>query len=270
MPTRYVVSTPIGNLEDITLRALRILKEVSLIACEDTRTTRKLLQRYEVATATTSYTEHNHKYKTPQILKALADGDVALVSEAGTPTIHDPGLHLITAALANGFGVVPIPGPSAVMAALAASGLPADRFTFLGFLPGRQSQRRQVWDNAKDAPNTLVAFETPHRLRPSLQEALDILGDRRIAVGREITKLYEEWFRGSISEALAHFTEPRGEFTLVIEAATSVPTGTEAEALDMLRALRAEGMRAQQAVHQVSETLGLQRRTVYSLWLSLE
>lgn len=270
MPSLYVVSTPIGNLEDITLRALRILKEVSLIACEDTRTTRKLLQRYEITTATTSYTEHNHKYKTPQIMKALASGDVALVSEAGTPAIHDPGLHLVTAALANGFDVVPIPGPSAVMAALAASGLPCDRFTFLGFLPGRQGQRRRLWESVKDSPYTLVAFEAPHRLRASLQGALSILGDRRIVAGREITKLHEEWFRGSISEALSHFTEPRGEFTLVIEAATPVPTGTEAEALEMLRALRAKGVRAQQAVRQVSETLGLQRHSVYSLWLLLK
>jgi len=270
MPTLYVVSTPIGNLEDITLRAIRILKEVSLIACEDTRTTRKLLQRYEIGTATTSYTEHNHNYRTPQLLKALADGDVALVSEAGTPAIHDPGLHLVTAALDSGFDVVPIPGPSAVMAAMAASGLPADRFTFLGFLPSRQTQRRRLWDSVKDAPHTLVAFETPHRLRPSLQEALDALGDRRIAVGREITKLHEEWFRGSISEALSHFAEPRGEFTLVIEASAAAPAGTEAEAVEMLRAFRDEGIRAQQAVRQVSERLGLQRRAVYGLWLSLE
>jgi 16S rRNA (cytidine1402-2'-O)-methyltransferase len=269
MPTLYVIATPIGNLEDISLRALRILNEVALIAAEDTRTTRKLLRRYEIRTPLTSYNEHNHKAKAPRIVDTLGDDDVALVSEAGTPTVRDPGMQLIRAVLAEGFSVIPIPGPSAVMAALAASGFSADQFMFLGFLPSKKGQRQRALEQVKAETCTLVAFETPHRLRASLKDGLGVLGDRQIAIGREITKLHEEWFRGTVSEALEHFTQPRGEFTLVIEGAEESPPGDEDEALEMLRELRAGGSKAQEAVTEVSAALKLPRRTVYRLWLSL-
>jgi len=269
MPTLYVVATPIGNLEDISLRALRVLKEVALIAAEDTRTTRKLLQRYEIRTPLTSYNEHNHRAKAPCIMDTLRDADVALVSEAGTPTVRDPGMQLIRAVLAEGFSVIPIPGPSAVMAALAASGFSADRFLFLGFLPSKKGQRQRVLEQAKAETCTLVAFETPHRLLTSLGDVLSVLGDRRVAIGRELTKLHEEWFRGTVSEALEHFAQPRGEFTLVIEGAEESPPGDEGEALEMLRELQAGGSKAQEAVTEVSAALKLPRRTVYRLWISL-
>jgi len=269
MPTLYVVATPIGNLEDVTLRALRVLKEVALIAAEDTRTTRKLLARHGIRTPVTSYNEHNQRAKAPHILDVLKDADVALVSEAGTPTVRDPGTQLVRAALLEGFAVMPVPGASAVMAALAASGLPADQFLFLGFLPARPGQRRRLLAEIRDEKRTLVAFEVPHRLTGSLEDILSTLGDRKLAIGRELTKLHEEWFRGGVSRALERFVQPRGEFTLVIEGSKEGLVGSEGEALRMLRELQASGTKAREAVAKVAAMLGLPRRTVYRLWLSL-
>jgi 16S rRNA (cytidine1402-2'-O)-methyltransferase len=217
MPNLYVVATPIGNLEDITRRALRILSEVKLIAAEDTRKTRRLLETYQIKTPMTSYHEHNKRAKLAYILDYLKDGDVALVSEAGMPGMSDPGYELIAAAAERGIPVVPIPGPSAVLTALVVSGLPTDRFSYTGFLPRRPNARRQFLESLASEPGTLVALEAPHRLRAALNDILLILGDRRIAVCRELTKLHEEVFRGTVSQAISHFAEPRGEFTLVIE-----------------------------------------------------
>ncbi|MDE2861143.1 MAG: 16S rRNA (cytidine(1402)-2'-O)-methyltransferase [Chloroflexota bacterium] len=270
MPTLYVVATPIGNLEDITLRALRILREVDLIASEDTRTTRRLLSRYDIHTPLTSYNEHNSDRKLPTILAALADGDVALVSDAGTPGISDPGLHLVRAAADEGVEVVSIPGPSAVVTALAVSGMQADRFLFLGFLPRRRADRRRLLVSMSRLPYTFVTFETPHRLRDSLADMLDTLGDRSITALREATKLHEETFRGAISDCLAHFQEPRGEFTLVVEGgrpnATPPPT---ADGEAMLRAMLRDGVPAREARERAAAESGLPRREVYRLWLSV-
>ena len=270
MPTLYVVATPIGNLEDITLRAIRILGEVDLIAAEDTRTTRRLLSRYDIHTPLTSYNEHNSARKLPAILTALAGGDVALVSDAGTPAISDPGLELVRAAAEEGVPVVSIPGPSAVVTTLAASGMHADRFLFLGFLPRRRGDRRRLLTSASQLPYTLVAFETPHRLRDTLADMLDALGDRRIAALREATKLYEETFRGAISQALSHFEQPRGEFTLVIEAGkpdTARPSTADVEAT--LRAMLRAGLPAREARDRAAFETGMSRREVYRLWLSV-
>src|SRR3990170_7725 len=283
MPSLYVVATPIGNLEDVTLRALRVLREVSLIAAEDTRTTRKLLAHHAVPAGRqgirqrlVSYNEHNKAARIPRLLAALRDGDVALVSEGGTPVISDPGLDLVAAALEAGFAVVPVPGPSAVTAALAVSGLPSRQFTYLGFPPRRPGERRRLLAALRDDPRAIVAFESPHRRRASLTALREALGDRRVAVCRELTKKFEEGFRGTLSEALDRFAEPRGEFTLVIEGASSgvgatfrSPAGGEAEdaARRELARRKAAGEPAKRAVPEVAARYGLPRRTVYKLWL---
>ncbi|MCH8025207.1 MAG: 16S rRNA (cytidine(1402)-2'-O)-methyltransferase [Chloroflexi bacterium] len=268
----YLIATPIGNLEDITLRALRLLGEVPLIAAEDTRTIRKLLTRHGIAAPKLlSYTERNRKARTPALLAALEEGDIALVSEAGTPAISDPGVHLTQAALAAGHRVVPIPGPSAVIAALAASGLSTRRFHYLGFLPRQPGQRRRLLREVATIPDTLVAFESPHRLRQALTDLIEAFGDRQIAVCRELTKLHEELFRGTATEALAHFARPRGEFTLVIEGAGDTKPKPESS-LDIdvqLRELKRRGVRARDAVRRVSVSTGLPHRQVYSRWLAL-
>jgi len=220
VPVLYAVATPIGNLEDISLRALRCLREVELIAAEDTRTTRHLLNFYNIETAVTSYHEHSKRAKLDQLLDCLEKGDVAVVSEAGMPGLSDPGYRLIAAAIGRGISVVPVPGASAVTAALVVSGLPTDQFIYLGFLPRRQGQRQRLLNSIAGEPRTIVAFESPHRLKGTLSDIQETLGDRRLAICRELTKVYEEVFRGKVSEAREHFTEPRGEFTLVIEGKT--------------------------------------------------
>ena len=270
MPSLYIVATPIGNLEDISQRALRVLREVDLIAAEDTRVTRKLLTRYDIRTRLTSYRESNRESKLPKLLAALEDGDVALVSDAGTPGINDPGSELVRAAAENGIPVVPVPGPSAVTTAIAVSGLPVGEFVYLGFLPRKKGDRRRLLDAFAGDPRTLVALETPHRLRDSLAGILDVLGDRRVAVCRELTKLHEEVFRGVISEALDRFSEPRGEFTLVIEGAVRDDAGhalKKESALDALEKLRADGFTDRDAVAAAAIFTGLPKSAVYRLWL---
>jgi len=269
MPTLYLVATPIGNLEDVTLRALRILREVALIAAEDTRTTRKLLAHHGIKAQLTSYHEHNKAQKIPHILSALQQGDVALVSEAGMPAVSDPGVDLVAAAVAADIAVVAVPGPSAVVTALAVSGLPTRRFTFAGFLPRRRGERRRLLSSLAGQPHTIVALESPHRLLISLADLLEVLGDRRIAVCRELTKLHEEVFRGRVGEALAHFGEPRGEFTLVIEGAVvqEVAPPDEEAIRSELRRLRQQGLGARRAVDEVALRFGLPRRQAYRLWL---
>jgi 16S rRNA (cytidine1402-2'-O)-methyltransferase len=216
----YVVATPIGNLEDISLRALRLLGEVKLIAAEDTRKTRHLLNAYGIETPLTSYHEHSARAKLDYLLGHLEKEDLALVSEAGMPGLSDPGYDLIVAAVERGISVVPIPGASAAITALVVSGLPTDQFVYVGFLPRRKGQRQRLLGSIADESRTILAFETPHRLRETLNDTLEILGDRRISVCRELTKVHEEIFRGRLSQAKEHFVEPRGEFSLVIEGKT--------------------------------------------------
>ncbi len=227
MGTLYLVATPIGNLEDITLRALRVLREAPLIAAEDTRHTRKLLSHFEIPTPV-SYHEHSGPAGIERVLSALAQGDVALVSDAGTPAVSDPGQELVRAALAAGHPVVPIPGPSAVIAALIASGLPSDSFTFFGFLPRNSGERRAELERLRDGEPTLVLFEAPHRLLATLDDLVAVLGDRQAALARELTKVHEEWLRGPLSQLRAHYTggvTPRGEYTLVIAGAPPRASG---------------------------------------------
>jgi len=220
MAALYVVATPIGNLEDVTLRALRVLREVKLIAAEDTRTTRRLLNTYDIRTALTSYHEHSRRGKLDYLLDYLEREDLALVSEAGTPGLSDPGYELIVAAAERGVSVVPIPGASAVVTALVVSGLPTDQFLYVGFLPRRKGQRQRLLAAIVDEPRTIVAFETPHRLSGALSDIEETLGNRRLALCCELTKIHEQIFRGRVSQAREHFVESRGEFTLVIEGRT--------------------------------------------------
>ena len=266
MPKLYLVATPIGNLEDITLRALRVLREVDLIAAEDTRMTRRLTQRYEIDTPITSYHEHNRRAMLPRLLDALAEKDVALVSDAGTPGISDPGCELVEASWEAGYQVVPVPGASAVTAALAAAGVCADRFLFTGFPPRRRGARRALLESLAAERRPLVIFEAPHRLLDTLTDIDELFGDRRIVVCRELTKLHEEVFRGTASEALGHFQERRGEFTLVIEAAATESISRN-EAVRLASRLRAGGVSSKKSVVRLMEETGVSRREAYRIWL---
>ena len=216
--TLYVVATPIGNLEDVTARALRVLREVAIIAAEDTRRTAHLLARYAIATPTTSLHEHNETKKTPALIERLTRGEnVALVSDAGTPLISDPGRHLVRAAIAAGIKIEPVPGPSAVMAALTVSGVSAETFTFLGFPPIRSKDRQLWFEKLANLGHTAVFFEAPHRIRHTLEQMLHVVGDCQIVVCRELTKLHESFVRGQISTIIEGLGDPRGELTVIIE-----------------------------------------------------
>jgi len=264
----YIVATPLGNLEDITLRALRILGEVSLIATEDTRTTGRLLKHFEISCPMLSYYEHNKVTRLERVLAALEVGDVALVSEAGTPLLSDPGYELVRLAIRRGIEVVSIPGPSAVTAALPASGLAPDRFLFLGFLPRKAGDRRRLLAELQRQPATLVFFESPHRLTASLSAMIEVFGQgRSIAVCRELTKLHEEIWRGTLAGALEEWTErePRGEFTLIIEGATDSPVWDRIEVESAMRTALARGLSAKEAVRQIKDRSGWSKREVYSL-----
>jgi len=217
-----VVSTPIGNLEDITLRALRTLKEVDLIAAEDTRKTRKLLTHYQISRPLTSYHDHNKRRKAPDLIRRLLAGkDVALVSEAGTPGICDPGYHLVRLAIEQGIPVIPIPGPSALIAALSMSGLPTDRFVFEGFLPLRPGKRRRRLEGLRAEERTIILYEAPHRLLRLLEEILEVLGDRHLVIVKELTKLFERSYRGRVSRLIEELKgeEIQGEYTVLVQAA---------------------------------------------------
>jgi 16S rRNA (cytidine1402-2'-O)-methyltransferase len=271
MPVLYVVATPIGNLEDISLRAIRVLREVKLIAAEDTRKTRRLLAAYDIKTPMTSYYEHNKLTKLDRVLDCLKEGDVALVSEAGMPGISDPGYELIVAAGRQDIPVVPVPGPSAITTALAVSGLPTDRFLYIGFLPNKAGARRRALESIVDEPGTLIILEAPHRILAALEDILVALGDRRLAVCRELTKLHEEVFRGTVSEAIAHFTAPRGEFTLVIEGkgTRAKPRLTE-DVEKQLHQMYLAGATVKEAVATVAGETGLPRKELYQTWLRLD
>jgi len=271
MPTLYIVATPIGNLEDISLRALRVLREVKLIAAEDTRKTRRLLTTYDIKTPMTSYFEHNKKTKLDHILNRLEEGDIALVSEAGMPGISDPGYELIVAAGQRGISVVAVPGPSAVTTALAVSGLPTDRFTCIGFLPNKANARRRALESVAGETGTIIAFETPHRLLAALDDILLTLGDRRLTVCRELTKLHEEVFRGTVSEAINYFTQPRGEFTLVIEGRTTKDKPRLTEAVErQLHQIYLTGATAKEAIATVAVETGLPKKELYKAWIRLD
>ena len=270
MPVLYVVATPIGNLEDITLRALRVLKEVGLIAAEDTRRTRNLLRAYGIKTPLTSYHEHNKKAKLNYLLNCLREKDLALVSEAGMPGLSDPGYELIATCAQQGILVVPIPGPSVVVTALVVSALPTSQFTYLGFLPRKKGERVRLLQSMALEARTIVALESPHRLLTTLGDLAQALGDRRIAISRELTKIHEEVFRGRISEAIEHFKQPRGEFTLVIEGSGIKEAELTPEVVEGLRHLYYQGITAKEAVARMSLTTGLSRKELYRAWLKLK
>jgi len=274
--TLYIVGTPIGNLEDITQRALRTLREVAVIACEDTRETRKLLNHFQIDTPVTSYHEHNKRTAGPRLIERLLGGDdVALVTDAGMPAISDPGEDLVRSAIEAGIPVVPVPGPTAFVTALVASGLPTRRFVFEGFLPHKGRERREALERLKAEERTVILYEAPHRLRETLQDLRAALGDRRAVACRELTKLYEEYVRGMLSELIVHFEahEPRGEFVLILDGAS--PEAPEAEAgpadaRSLARAvaeLEAQGMDRKAAIKEVAQRLGLRKRAVYQALL---
>jgi 16S rRNA (cytidine1402-2'-O)-methyltransferase len=268
--TLYLVATPIGNLEDITLRALRVLAEVKLIAAEDTRQTRKILTRYKISTPLLSYHEHNKAMRLDPILTALQEGDVALVSDAGTPALSDPGSDLVRSVLERGHNVVPIPGAAAPVAALVASGLPSDSFVFLGYLPRRKADRDALLGSIVGERRTLLAFEVPHRLCDSLDDLVRILGSgRRAAICRELTKIHEEILRGDLGALRDHFkgVEPRGEFTLVIGGASGQTHWDEATVRNTMRDMRRQGVSRSEAASRVAALAGWPRRKVYSLGL---
>jgi 16S rRNA (cytidine1402-2'-O)-methyltransferase len=277
MGTLYLVATPIGNLEDISLRALRILREVALIAAEDTRHTRKLLTHFEIATRMTSYHEHSGPARKYGVVAALATGDVALVSDAGTPLLSDPGHALVCAALAAGHTVIPIPGPSAAIAALVASGLPTEQFTFLGFPPRKSSERRAWLARFTHAPETLIFYEAPHRLLVCLDDLLAALGDRQATLARELTKTHEEFRRGRLSALRAEYASgdgPRGEFTIIVagvEPALEQETEEtlERRAVERVQTLFARGVSVREAAVEVARLTGLPRRQVYRLALKI-
>jgi 16S rRNA (cytidine1402-2'-O)-methyltransferase len=268
--TLYIVATPIGNLEDITLRALRVLKEVDLIAAEDTRHTKKLLNHYGVRTPLTSYHEHNEKTKAPSLLARLEQGEnIALVSDAGTPTLSDPGYELVRQAIKVGIRIVPVPGASALVAALSVSGLPADGFVFNGFLPPKRSERRAKLLDLRDEKKTLVFYEAPHRLKQSLRDLLEILGDREVVVGREISKVYEEFIHGCLSETVqqAELREWRGEITLVVRGSEG-KTLVDAKLLrEEIGKLKNQGMRVKDIAEILGERFSCPKKEVYRLAL---
>jgi 16S rRNA (cytidine1402-2'-O)-methyltransferase len=276
--TLFVVATPIGNLEDITLRALRVLREVDLIACEDTRQTSKLLSNYDIQKATTSYHEHNEIEKTSQLLRHLEAGeDIALVSDAGTPCVSDPGYRLVRGAREKQIPVVPIPGPCAFIAALSASGRSTHAFVFLGFLPARRKARPAFLKSLSAEDRTLIFFESPARLLDCLNDLMKVLGPRQLTVARELTKMYEELFSGTPQEAIGHFSAKpvRGEVILIVEGAVGEARSLESEDLGALRQRvsavveRLEISRAE-AIRQVAREMKVSRRALYQLLIKNE
>jgi len=271
--TLYVVATPLGNLEDVTLRALRVLREVALIACEDTRRTAHLLHAHGIVTPTTSYFEHNERWKGERILAALREGkDVALVSDAGTPAISDPGYRLVRDARAESIPVLPVPGPSAAIAALSVSGLPSDRFLFVGFLPARAAARRRALADLAAAPHTLVFYESPVRVVDALDDMVAILGDREAFLCREATKLHEEYARGRLSQLRQRLDAReavKGEVVLVVSGAE--PAAAAEEPVEQIYArLVAEGCTRREAVKEAARRAGLPAREVYRRVLAVE
>lgn len=272
MATLYLVGTPIGNLEDISLRALRVLRTVALIAAEDTRHTGRLLKHFDITTPMTSYHDFSRPEAVAALVARLDGGDVALVSDAGMPGISDPGYRLVNAALAAGHTVTPVPGPTALTATLVSSGLPTDRFLFLGFLPRQRQARRAALADVAALPATLVAYEAPHRLPDMLADALAVLGNRGVCIGRELTKLHEELWRGTLEGALAHFGDGdrriRGEITVVLAGAEPETAVWDAERVrQALAEALAQGLPRKEAAAQVAARSGWRKRDLYQLTL---
>jgi len=268
--TLYLVATPIGNLEDITLRALRVLREeVSAIACEDTRQTQKLLEHFEIRKPLLSYHEHNEMARSEQIIETLERGEsIALVSDAGTPLISDPGYRVVTAAISRGLAVIPVPGVSAALAALAASGLPTNEFRFIGFLPAKSFARRNLLEKIADEPATVIAYETPHRILECLRDMAELLGTRPIVLARELTKLHEEFLRGtasSIHQMLETRSAIKGEITLVIGRSETKAVIDDLYG-EVLRIRQAEGLSRMNAIKAVAKRTGLPKREVYRMF----
>lgn len=267
----YLVSTPIGNLEDITLRALRVLKEVDLIACEDTRHTRRLLDHFGISKPAISYHEHNEQGRAMELVQRMAAGEsIAVVTDAGTPGISDPAYRIVVAAIEHGISVVPIPGAVAMIAGLTASGLPTDSFLFVGFLPHKRMARRTRLGELKQQPATLVLYEAPHRIRETLADALEIFGDRQAALARELTKLHEQFVRGSLSTLIEHFAsrDPRGEMTLVIAGSgdDNLPVVESGSVSEQIARLMSEGgVSRNEAIKQVAKSRRLSKRATYQL-----
>ena len=269
--TLYVLATPIGNLEDLSARAARVLAEVGLVAVEDTRHTRKLLTHLGLSKRMVSYNAHNAAQRTPRLLRSLLKEDVALVTDAGVPAISDPGAWLVRAAAEQGTSVVPVPGPSAVTTALSVAGMSGGAFRFLGFPPRARKARRALFAEVEHERSTLVLFEAPHRVRSTLEDLAAVFGERPIVVCRELTKLHEEVFRGTAAEALAHFQVPRAEFAIVIEGAPEQAKVEmdEASVREALASLKARGESRRDAVAQVTDSYGVSKREAYRLWLAI-
>ncbi|MEE9911479.1 MAG: 16S rRNA (cytidine(1402)-2'-O)-methyltransferase [Deltaproteobacteria bacterium] len=266
----YMVATPIGNLEDITLRALRVLKEVDLIAAEDTRHSRILLNAYDIKTPLISLHEHNEQERSALIVSRIKDGmSVAYISDAGTPCISDPGYRLVSVAQENNIRVVPIPGPSALIAALSACGFPADQFLFCGFLPPKENKRRRFLESVKDEEKSIIFYESPSRMTDTLQVVHDVLGDRQVVVARELTKLFEEIKRGTVSDILAEVSaiKCKGEFTVILQGSFPEPVSlTDDEIRERLRQLMEKGsLSVRDAVAGVVRQTGLSRKKVYDI-----
>lgn len=266
--TLYLVGTPIGNLEDITLRALRVLREADMIACEDTRTTQKLLNAYKIKTPTTSYHEHNEMTKAPELVLQLEEGDsIALVSDSGMPGVSDPGYRLVSLSIRHNIKVVPVPGASAFVAALVASGLPTDSFRFHGFLPPKRSARLATLGQARISQRSIVFYEAPHRLIATLRDIREVLGDRNIVVAREVTKIHEEFIRGSISSVLDQLKGRaiKGEITLIVDKPLpEAPPPASAEVIKQeYDRLVAGGMDRRDALKSLAKTHGLAKSEVY-------
>ncbi|MEQ9620495.1 16S rRNA (cytidine(1402)-2'-O)-methyltransferase [Coleofasciculus chthonoplastes] len=274
MGTLYVVGTPIGNLEDMTFRAIRILQTVDTIAAEDTRHTGKLLQHFQIKTPQISYHQHNRQQRLPELLNQLTTGKtIALVTDAGMPSISDPGYELVQAAIEAGILVIPIPGATAGITALSASGLPTDRFVFEGFLPASGQERQQRLEVLAAESRTLIFYESPYRLQQTLQDFATIFSpSRQIVLARELTKLHEQFWRGTIEDAIAYYTdhEPKGEFTLILAGAPAeIPVLSEAALKAELSQLINQGLSRSQAARQLSHLTNLPRRQLYQMALSL-
>ena len=274
--TLFIVATPIGNLEDITQRALRVLREVDLIACEDTRHTQKLLNHFGISTRTISYHEHNERERTEKLCQLLKQGrSVALVSDAGTPLISDPGFRIVNAAVERGINVVPIPGAAALVSALAASGLPTDQFLFAGFLPARTAARRAKFEELRTVPATLIFYEAPHRIATALKDAVEVLGNRQAVIARELTKLHEEILRGSLRELAEQFAlrTAKGEIVLLIGAestalTTQVEAASPARLLERIYELEQQGTDSKEALKVAARELGIKRAEAYRMMVA--